>query len=280
MNENQNVQNVNGAQQPNNAQPVQGAPQQNPNPNMYQGYQNVNPNQNPNPNPNPNMYQGYPQQNPNPNMYYQAPKKPGIDFGKELGETFTDTIEVFKAPATNAPKVVTKQSLVASLTLTIIYAVLRIIFGMINVAIVHSNSSSGFYSYYTTAEKAIHFLMRFFIELLIAAATVAIIASLVMACASLFSKTKVSFVKSLSIASLFLMPVIPMTVLDFLFGLASADFGNLFMLIGSILGYFLVAYGLKAELKDDNKLPYAITAIFFCVSLAQWLLYLINGLVY
>lgn len=247
MNENENVQNVNGAEAPVNEQTAaQPAPEANPQP-----------------------------QNPNPQAQYvytqSTANKQGFDFGKELGNTFTDILGVLKAPAGYISKYVGKSSIVASLTVTIIYAIVRIIFGMINTAIYYSSA----YSYYAAVNKALKFVGSFFGELLIAAATMAIIAALVMVCGNVFGKTKVSFIKGLSIASLYVIPVIPAVVLNFLFGLANSGFGALFMTLGSIIGVIFVAMALKSEMKDDNKLPYAVAVIFFCVSIAQWLLYLI-----
>lgn len=245
MNENENVQNLNGAETPVDEQAsAQPTPQANPQP-----------------------------QNPYPQAQYvytqSGTNKSGFDFGKELGDTFTDVLGVFKAPADSIPKYVGKSSIVASLTITVIYAIVRIIFGMINTAIVYSGS------YYNVASKALDFVKSFFGELFISAATMAIIAALAMVCGNVFGKTKVSFIKGLSIASLYVIPVIPAVVLNFLFGLANSGFGSLFMTLGSIIGFIFVAMALKSEIKDDNKLPYAVAVIFFCVSFAQWILYLI-----
>lgn len=247
MNENENVQNLNGAETPVNEQAgAQPTPDANPQP-----------------------------QNPNPQAQYvytqSASNNQGFDFGKELGNTFTDVLDVLKAPADSIPKYVGKSSVVASLTITIIYAIIRIIFGMINTAIVYGSA----YSYLGAASKALRFVGSFFGELLIAAATMAIIAALAMVCGNVFGKTKVSFIKGLSIASLYVIPVIPAVVLNFLFGLANSGFGALFMTLGSIIGVIFVAMALKSEIKDNNKLPYAVAVIFFCVSFAQWILYLI-----
>ncbi len=246
MNENENVQNLNGAETPVDEQAAaQPTPQANPQP-----------------------------QNPYPQAQYvytqSGTNKSGFDFGKELGDTFTDVLGVFKAPADSIPKYVGKSSIVASLSITVIYAIVRIIFGMINTAIAYSGSY-----YYNAARKALGFVESFFGELLIAAATMAIIAALAMVCGNVFGKTKVSFIKGLSIASLYVVPVIPAVVLNFLFGLANSGFGSLFMTLGSIIGFIFVAMALKSEIKDDNKLPYAVAVIFFCVSFAQWILYLI-----
>lgn len=246
MNENENVQNLNGAETPVDEQAAaQPTPEANPQPQ----------------NPYPQAQYVYTQSNAN---------KSGFDFGKELGGTFTDVLGVFKAPADSIPKYVGKSSIVASLTITVIYAIVRIIFGLINTAIAYSGGY-----YYNVARKALGFVGSFFGELLIAAATMAIIAALAMVCGNVFGKTKVSFIKGLSIASLYVVPVIPAVVLNFLFGLANSGFGSLFMTLGSIIGFIFVAMALKSEIKDDNKLPYAVAAIFFCVSFAQWLLYLI-----
>ncbi len=245
MNENENVQNLNGAETPVDEQAAaQPTPQANPQP-----------------------------QNPYPQAQYvytqSGTNKSGFDFGKELGDTFTDVLGVFKAPADSIPKYVGKSSIVASLTITVIYAIVRIIFGLINTAIVYSGS------YYNVASKVLDFVKSFFGELFIPAATMAIIAALAMVCGNVLGKTKVSFIKGLSIASLYVVPVIPAVVLNFLFGLANSGFGSLFMTLGSIIGFIFVAMALKSEIKDDNKLPYAVAAIFFCVSFAQWILYLI-----
>lgn len=247
MNENENVQNLNGAETPVDEQAAaQPTPEADPQPQ----------------NPYPQAQYFYTQSNAN---------KSGFDFGKELGDTFTDVLGIFKAPADSIPKYVGKSSIVASLTITVIYAIVRIIFGLINTAIVYG----GAYSYLNAASKALRFVGSFFGELLIAAATMAIIAALAMVCGNVFGKTKVSFIKGLSIASLYVIPVIPAVVLNFLFGLANSGFGSLFMTLGSIIGFIFAAMALKSEIKDDNKLPYAVAVIFFCVSFAQWLLYLI-----
>lgn len=239
MNENENVQNLNGSETPVEeqaaAQPTS------------------------NENPQPQVQYVYTQSTVN---------KQSFDFGKEMGNTFTDALGVLKAPADFIPKYVGKASVIASLTITVIYAIVRIIFGMINTAIVYN----GAYSYYTSGFKALRFVGSFFSELLIAAATMAIIAALAMACGSVLGKTKVSFIKGLSIASLYVIPVIPAVILNFLFGLASIGFGSLFMFLAQVIGIIFVAMALKSEVKDDNKLPYAVAVIFFCVSLAQWIL--------
>lgn len=246
MNENENVQNLNGAETPVDEQAAaQPTPEADPQPQ----------------NPYPQAQYVYTQSNAN---------KSGFDFGKELGDTFTDVLGIFKAPADSIPKYVGKSSIVASLTITVIYAIVRIIFGMINTAIAYSGGY-----YYNVASKALDFVKSFFGELLFAAATMAIIAALAMVCGNVFGKTKVSFIKGLSIASLYVIPVIPAVVLNFLFGLANSGFGSLFMTLGSIIGFIFAAMALKSEIKDDNKLPYAVAVIFFCVSFAQWILYLI-----
>ena len=246
MNENENIQNVNGAETPiDNQDAVQPTPNTNPQP-----------------------------QNPNPQAQYvyaqSAPKAQGFDFGKEMGNTFSDVMNIIKTPADSIPKFVGKSSIVSSLTIAIIYAIVRIVFGMINTAITY-----GGYSYISAFDRAASFVTSFFANLLIAAATMAIIAALVMVCGNVFSKTKISFFKGLSIASLFVIPVIPAVVLNFLFGLANAAFGSVFMVLGNVIGYIFVAMALKNEIKDNNKLPYIVAGIFFCVSFAEWLLYVI-----
>ena len=97
MNENENIRNLNGAETPaDNQDAVQSAPDANPQP-----------------------------QNPNPQVQYvytqSTPKAQGFDFGKEMGDTFGDVMNVIKTPADSIPKFVGKSSIVASLTLSLIH---------------------------------------------------------------------------------------------------------------------------------------------------------------
>lgn len=196
-------------------------------------------------------------------------KKSNIDIGREMGNTMTGIVEVLKSPADGIPKFVGKSNIVTSLIIAIVYALVRIVFGMINLA-VHP-----IYTLNSIGNTFGTYVARFFMELLIAVATLAVIAGIVMLCAQFIGKQKITFFKGLSIASLYAIIDIPTVIIVFLFGLANADFATVFTSLGTTIGIVFVTMALANEIKDNNKLPYAVGVTFACVALATWILKLI-----
>ena len=209
-------------------------------------------------------------------------KKSSIDIGKEMGNTMTGIVEVLKSPADGIPKFVGKSNIVTSLIIAVIYALVRIIFGMINLATYSIDTSSSIedmvYDYLGSGSVGNTFgtyVARFFMELLIAVATLAVIAGIVMLCAQFIGKQKITFFKGLSIASLYAIVAIPTVIIEFLLGLASAGFASVFTSLGTTIGIIFVTMALANEIKDNNKLPYAVGVTFACVTLVTWILELI-----
>lgn len=223
----------------------------------------------PQPNPQPT-----PIPTPQPDYVYTQSQRTTPDVGAQVQGMANGLIGVFKAPFNNIPAYVEKSGWLPAVIVTAAYALIRIIFGLLNLAIY----GAGNYYNDSVARIILNYVLRFFAELFIAAATVAIIAGLVMLTVQLIGKSKISFFNSLSLASLYAVVMIPTVILKFLFGLASSSFANVFVMAGGALGLMFVAIGLSALLKTNdakNKLPYVIAVIIAAVQLANWLLYII-----
>lgn len=216
-------------------------------------------------------------------VYAQSsPQKNGLDLGKEMGNTMTGIVEVLKAPANGIPKFVGKANIVTSLIIAIVYALVRIIFGMISLATQSIDTSSSiedlvsnYLSSGSTGNTFGTYVARFFMELLVAVLTLAVIACVVMLCAQLIGKQKITFFKGLSVASLYAIIAIPTVIVEFLLGLASAGLASVFTSLGTTIGIVFVTMALANEMKDNNKLPYAVGVTFACVTLVTWVLQLI-----
>lgn len=214
--------------------------------------------------------------------YTQDMPHKNSDIGAEIKSTFSALLGVIKAPADFIPKYVAKASWITSLIITGVYALIRIIFGLIGLATSSVSMSSTFEDladmvsgYMSGGIGFGTYVLKFFGELFGAAVTVAVIAALVMLFAQVFGKTKVSFFESLSIATLYATVMIPTVIIEFLFGLASPAFASIFTTLGSTIGIVFVTMAAADKIKDNNKLPYAIGITFAGMALASWIVNLI-----
>lgn len=238
----------------------------------------------PNVNAQPQQPNAQPQQpNVQPQyVYTQNMPHKNSDIGAEISSTFSTLLGVIKAPADFIPKYVAKASWITSLIITGVYALISIIFGLIRLATTSVSMSSTFEDlanmvsgYMSGGTGFGTYVLRFFNELFSVAATVAVIAALVMLFAQVFGKTKISFFESLSIATLYATIMIPTVIIEFLFGLASPAFASIFTALGSTIGIVFVTMASADKIKNNNMLPYAIGITFAGVKLATWIVGLI-----
>lgn len=215
-------------------------------------------------------------------VYTQDMPRKKSNVGAEIKSTLSALLGVIKAPADFIPKYVAKASWITSLIITGVYALIRIIFGLIGLATSSVSMSSTFEDladmvsgYMSGGNGFGTYVLKFFGELFGAAVTVAVIAALVMLFAQVFGKTKVSFFESLSIATLYATVMIPTVIIEFLFGLASPAFASIFTTLGSTIGIVFVTMAAADKIKDNNKLPYAIGITFAGMALASWIVNLI-----
>lgn len=136
--------------------------------------------------------------------------------------------------------------------------------------------ASSYYSGKTKIYETGEIFAYMFKEILVVAASAAILALVIWLLVKAFDKVNVTYVQALAVASLASLVAIPEVVLSWVIGLTSVGFldeiASCVNTFASVLGTAFLFMGIRALSKNDKKTPLVLAIAFVCVHFVCWII--------
>lgn len=239
--------------------------------------------------PQPQMTAPQPQMAaPQPQLQQAAPRPAGPNIGTELGNLvkglFTSPVEAIAAYTAKANIVLVAILIGAQAIVSMFIRLFRMLIANAQATSAAKKSAGAFYEYltdYYTGKSKVYetgqIFANMFEEILVVAASAAIIALVIWLFIKLFDKTSTAtYVQALSVYSVFSLLMIPATVLNWVVGLTSVGFLDeiavCISVFANVMGYAFIYIGIRSICKQEKYVPLIMAVSFVCVNFISWII--------